>query len=67
MGFMLVTVRRIEAIGAEKVNRYFFDTLQESTIETMSAAVDPFRALIIWGYPTIDDNYRPFADLPYPH
>jgi hypothetical protein len=57
-GFYACNGESIEAIGAEKVNRYFFDTLQESTIETMSAAVDPFRALIIWGYPTIDDNYR---------
>jgi hypothetical protein len=57
-GFYACNGETIEAIGAEKVNRYFFDTLQESTIETMSAAVDPFRALIIWGYPTIDDNYR---------
>ena len=57
-GFYACNGETIEAIGAEKVNRYFFDTLQESTIETMSAAVDPFRALIIWGYPTIDDTYR---------
>lgn len=57
-GFYACNGESIEAIGAEKVNRFFFDTLQESTIETMSAAVDPFRALIIWGYPTIDDNYR---------
>jgi hypothetical protein len=57
-GFYACNGESIEAIGAEKVNRFFFDTLQESVIETMSAAVDPFRALIIWGYPTIDNNYR---------
>jgi hypothetical protein len=57
-GFYACNGESIEAIGAEKVNRFFFDTLQESVIQTMSAAVDPFRALIIWGYPTIDNNYR---------
>ena len=57
-GFYACNGESIEAIGAEKVNRFFFDTLQESVIETMSAAVDPLRALIIWGYPTIDNNYR---------
>ena len=57
-GFYACNGESIEAIGAEKVNRFFFDTLQESVIENMSAAVDPFRALIIWGYPTIDNNYR---------
>jgi len=40
-GFYACNGESIEAIGAEKVNRFFFDTLQESVIETMSAAVDP--------------------------
>ena len=57
-GFYACNGETIEAIGAEKVNRYFFDTLQESNIANMSAAVDPFRALVMWGYPTLDDNYR---------
>ena len=57
-GFYACNGETIEPVGAEKVNRYFFDTLQESDIQNMSAAVDPFRALIMWGYPTVDDTYR---------
>ena len=57
-GFYACNGETIEGIGAEKVNRHFFDTLQESNISNMSAAIDPFRALVMWGYPTIDDNYR---------
>lgn len=57
-GFYACNGETIEAIGAEKVNRYFFDTLQEATIGNMSAAIDPFRALVMWGYPTVDDTYR---------
>lgn len=57
-GFYACNGETIEPVGAEKVNRYFFDTLREADIANMSTAVDPFRALVMWGYPTIDDNYR---------
>jgi hypothetical protein len=50
-GFYACNGESIEAIGAEKVNRFFFDTLQESVIETMSAAVDPFTSLDYLGLP----------------
>ena len=57
-GFWSCDGQRLEPIGAEKVNRFFFDTLEESRIEDMSASIDPFRSLVVWGYPSIDQTYR---------
>jgi hypothetical protein len=60
-GFYSCNGETIEAIGAEKINRYFWSTVQDSAIGTMSTAVDPFRALVMWGYPSIDGDYRVLA------
>lgn len=57
-GFYSCDGQNVVGIGAEKVNRYFFSTLQESIISDMSAAVDPSKNLIIWGYPSTDLTYR---------
>lgn len=57
-GFYACNGQAVEPIGAEKVNRYFFSTLRESNIEEMSAAVDPTRNLVMWGYPSTDLTYR---------
>lgn len=57
-GFYACDGQNVVNIGAEKVNRYFFASLKEANITDMSAAVDPERNLIIWGYPTVDTTYR---------
>ena len=57
-GFYACNGESIEAIGAEKVNRYFWSTVRDSEIAEMSTAIDPFRALIMWGYPSNDGDYR---------
>jgi hypothetical protein len=57
-GFYACNGQALEAIGAEKVNRYFWSTLEESRLGEMSAAVDPFRSLVVWGYPSLDNTYR---------
>ena len=57
-GFYSCNGQQIEAIGAEKVNRFFFDTLIESNLSQMSAAVEPTKNLVMWGYPTLDNTYR---------
>ena len=57
-GFYACDGTAISAIGAEKVNRTFFKDLEESLLGNMSAAVDPERNLIMWGYPSISDDYR---------
>jgi hypothetical protein len=60
-GFYACNGESIEAIGAEKINRHFWNTVQDSAINLMSTAIDPFRALILWGYPAIDGDYRILA------
>lgn len=57
-GFWSCDGQKLEPIGAEKVNRFFFDTVEDSVISNMSASIDPFRSLVIWGYPSIDNTYR---------
>lgn len=57
-GFYSCNGQQVENIGGEKVNRYFFSTVIDSSINNMSAAVDPERNLIVWGYPTLDNTYR---------
>jgi len=49
-GFYMVDGQQIQAIGSEKVDRWFFATADESSFSTMSAAVDPVRKLIIWNF-----------------
>lgn len=57
-GFYACDGQTVYPIGAEKVNRYFFSTLKQADIDKMSAAVDPVRNLVVWGYRTIDGPYR---------
>lgn len=57
-GFYACDGQNLKNIGAEKVNRYFFNSLREADIGNMSAAIDPINNLVVWGYPTIDLDYR---------
>ena len=49
-GFYACDGQQILPIGNEKVNRFFFDDVDQGTLYLMSAAVDPAKKLIIWGY-----------------
>jgi hypothetical protein len=49
-GFYACDGQNVIPIGNEKVNRYFFDNVDEGTLYLMSAAVDPAKKLIIWAY-----------------
>jgi hypothetical protein len=49
-GFYACDGQKIIPIGNEKVNRYFFDDVDEGSLNLMSAAVDPTRKLVIWAY-----------------
>jgi len=51
-GFYMCDGQKVTPIGSEKVDRYFFETLNLSDIATMSAAIDPIRKLVVWNYPT---------------
>ena len=57
-GFYACDGQQVVPIGAEKVNRYFYTRLLEAQIQNMSAAVDPERNLIVWGYPVLDNTYE---------
>lgn len=57
-GFYACDGQNIVNIGAEKVNRYFFDSARDADLSDMSAAVDPSKNLIVWGYPSTDQTYR---------
>ena len=49
-GFYACDGQQIIPIGNEKVNRYFFSDAEESSLNLMSAAVDPARKLVVWAY-----------------
>jgi len=52
-GFYMCDGQQVIPIGSEKVDRWFFLNADESGFNTMSAAVDPVRKLIIWNFRTI--------------
>jgi hypothetical protein len=56
-GFYACDGQQVEPIGAEKVNRFFWENVREEAIAEMSTAIDPLRSLVIWGFP-IDEGYR---------
>ena len=49
-GFYACDGQNIIPIGNEKVNRYFYNDVDEVFLPNMSAAIDPFRNLVIWAY-----------------
>ncbi len=51
-GFYMCDGQQVLPIGAEKVDRWFFANADESGFDSMSAAVDPVRKLIIWNFKT---------------
>jgi hypothetical protein len=52
-GFYACDGQQIIPIGNEKVNRFFFDNVDEGLLPLMSAAVDPARKLVIWAYASL--------------
>jgi hypothetical protein len=51
-GFYMCDGQSVQAIGSEKVDRWFFDNIDLANIKTMSAAVDPIRKLVVWNFPS---------------
>lgn len=49
-GFYACDGQNIIPIGNEKVNRFFFSDVDEVFLSNMSAAIDPFRNLVMWAY-----------------
>lgn len=50
-GFYSCDGTSVKGIGAEKIDKYFFSHVDFGTIDSMSAAVDPVKNLIVWNYP----------------
>jgi hypothetical protein len=53
-GFYQCDGQTVTGIGTEKVDRYFFSQVDLTEIDTMSAAVDPVKKLVVWNYPNVD-------------
>lgn len=52
-------------IGANKVDRTFFDTVDTLYYDRVTTAVDPVRKLVIWGYPSKGKEGRVDRQLIY--
>ena len=57
-GFYACDGQNVVGIGAEKVDRFFFNDADEGSFPEMSTAVDPIRNLVMWGYRSAGDIYR---------
>ncbi len=49
-GFYAFDGTKSQPIGAEKVNRFFFDDMDAAYSSKMSAAVDPTQQVVAWSY-----------------
>jgi hypothetical protein len=52
-GFYSCDGQNLVGIGDEKVDRFFFSNANIGDIDTISAAVDPERNLVIWNYTNV--------------
>jgi hypothetical protein len=52
-GFYSCNGQQIIGIGSEKVDRYFYGNANISDLDSISAAVDPERNLVIWNYANV--------------
>jgi hypothetical protein len=52
-GFYATNGQTLNGIGSEKVDRYFFNNANIGDIDSISAAVDPERNLVIWNYANV--------------
>jgi len=53
-GFYSTDGQTVNGIGTEKVDRYFFDHADLTQINTISAAVDPIKNLVVWNYANVE-------------
>ena len=53
-GFYQCDGQTVTGIGTEKVDRYFYNDADLNELDTMSAAVDPIKKLVIWNYANVD-------------
>jgi len=53
-GFYRCDGQTVTGIGTEKVDRYFFNDADLTELDSMSAAVDPIKKLVVWNYANVD-------------
>ena len=53
-GFYVCDGQTVVPIGAEKVDRFFFDNVDEGALDRMSVAVDPELHVVVWCYPDVN-------------
>ena len=56
-GFYMCDGQSVSAIGAEKIDRWFFANVDIEDIDNMSAQIDPERKLVIWNFRNSSDGY----------
>jgi len=52
-GFYVCDGQSVSPIGAEKIDRFFFNNVDQSKLNEMSATVDTIRKLVIWQFTDI--------------
>lgn len=52
-GFYVTDGQSVTPIGAEKIDRWFFDNASPDTLDTMSAATDPLRNIVVWAFDNV--------------
>jgi hypothetical protein len=57
-GFYVCDGQTVTPIGAEKVDRYFFNAVDQSKLNEMSATIDVIRKLVIWQFTDIFSQKR---------
>lgn len=57
-GFYMCNGETVQAIGTEKVDRFFFDDIDLARLGEMSAAIDPVKNLVIWNYKNKSNQTR---------
>lgn len=55
-GFYVTNGQEVKSISVEKVDRWFFNTVDISQLSSMSAAVDPLKNLVIWCFKTVNQT-----------
>lgn len=52
-GFYSCNGQQVTPIGAEKVDRFFFNNANIADIDSISSSIDPERNLVIWNYTSV--------------
>lgn len=57
-GFYMCDGQKVTPIGAEKIDRWFFDNADQGAFDKMSVAVDPITKTIFWNFKTNAGTYN---------